>query len=89
MDEFEVFETYDEAVQMNESYDGWLREGHEATIAMILTEVYWSTELLKHEIVAERARAVGAKVLERWEYHRYRQPELVVSINGIDLPRYR
>jgi hypothetical protein len=88
MDEFEVFETYEEAVWMNSSYDGWLREGHNAKIAMILAEVYGDAELLcKQEIVADRARAVGAKVLERWEYHRYHQPKLVISINGIDLPR--
>jgi hypothetical protein len=89
MDEFEVFETYDEAMWMNESYDSWLRDGHSAMVAMILADVYWSAELCKNEIVAERARAGGAKVLERWEYHRYHQPKLVISINGIDLPRYR
>jgi hypothetical protein len=87
MDEFEVFETYDEAMSLNSSYDGWLRDGHNTKIAMILAEVYWSPALCKNEIVAERARAGGAKVLERWEYHRYHQPELVISINGIDLPR--
>ena len=85
--EFEVFETYEEAMWMNESYDGWLRDGHDEKMAMILAEVYGDGTLCKNEIVAERARANGANVQERWEYHRYHQPELVVSINGIDLPR--